>query len=193
MNRANSFEDRPPSARPNTGNVSSRENSYAIGNSLGNVNRVGSNFGNSRFGSASLTNASFSNSGSGRFGGAHSSNFGRSGLQSRGFGYGGYGHRGYGYGRFGYRGGYGGNDLWILGDLFGLALDFGRLAWSPWAPLGLVGLDLLDTGVQALGNLDNNDHGYPDYGYQGPYPYDQQPYGPLCGSDDSLENPGCNQ
>jgi hypothetical protein len=207
MNRANSFEDRPPSARPSTGNVSLRGNSYAAGNAFGNVNRGRSNFGNSRLGSASLTNASFSNSGSGRLGGARSADFGRRGLQNgfghdsegyngfrRGhFGYGAYGNGGYGYGHFGYRGWRGGNDLWILGDLFGLALDFGRFAWSPWAPLGLVGLDLLDTGVQALSNLDNNDNGYPDYGYQQPYTYDQPSSAALCGSDYSVENPGCNQ
>jgi hypothetical protein len=117
--------------------------------------------------------------GSGRFGGRNTASFGRGGSQGRGFGY-----RRYGYDRFGY-GGYGGNDLWFLGDLFGLALDFGRFAWSPWAPLGLVGLNLLDTGIQALDNSDTNN--------QQSYAGDQQSYAPLCGTYYSEENPGCSQ
>lgn len=217
MNRTDAFADRPPSARPNTGNVSARANSF---NSYNNASRDRTGFGNAHFAGASLTNTSFSGVGSGRFSSARSSNA-RSSFAGRGigssssayngfgrsnFGYGGYGrgygHRGFGYGRFGYGGlGYGGwygggNDLWFLGDLFGLALDFGRFAWSPWAPVGLVGWDLLNSGIQALDDQDNNDqqsYQQPYLNDQQTYPNDQQPYTPLCGTDYSDENPGCQQ
>jgi hypothetical protein len=92
-----------------------------------------------------------------------------------GFGYGHVRHGGYGH--FGGGGGYGGDELWIFGDLFGLALDFTRLAWSPWTYLGG---NLLDTGVTALSNLDN---------YNQPSSYNP----PLCGNYYSDENPGCLQ
>jgi hypothetical protein len=192
MNRAGAFEDRPPSARPDTSNASARANSY------NNTNRGRNSFGNSRFAGASLTNTSFSGVGSGRFTGARSSNFGRSGFTGSGvgssrFGYNNFGRGSFGYGGYGHRGfGYGGNDFWFLGDLFGLALDFGRFAWSPWAPVGLLGWDLLNSGIQALDGLDNN--GQQSYtNQQQPYPDDQQPYTPLCGTYYSDENPGCQQ
>ena len=81
-------------------------------------------------------------------------------------------------------------DFWFLGDLFGLALNFGELSlgWPAW---GFVGANLLDTGLQALSNSggDNGNYGYdnPGYGYQ------QQAYTPLCGNYYSDENPGCVQ
>jgi hypothetical protein len=65
--------------------------------------------------------------------------------------------------------------LWIFGDLLGLALDFGSLALSPW---GLLGWNLLDTGIQAIGSSDS---GYQQSGYNPP----------LCGNYYSDENPGC--
>jgi hypothetical protein len=106
----------------------------------------------------------------------------------RGFGYGRFGHEGFGHFDYGgwYRGGGygggwhgGGDDFWILGDLFGLALDFGSLALSPW---GFLGWNLLDTGIQAVSSLDTGG-GYQQSGYNPP----------LCGSYYSDENPGCWQ
>jgi hypothetical protein len=192
MNRASGFEDRPPSARPDASNGSARANSYST------TNHGRNSFGNSRFAGASLTNTSFSGVGSGRFTGARSSNLARSGFSGSGvgssrFGYNNFGRGSFGYGGYGHRGfGFGGNDFWFLGDLFGLALDFGRFAWSPWAPVGLLGWDLLDSGIQALDGLDNN--GQQSYtNQQQPYPDDQQPYTPLCGTYYSDENPGCQQ
>jgi hypothetical protein len=192
--------DRPPSARSNIGNWSGRGNSYRTRSSFGtsatyfNANRGRSNLGNSRFAGGSLENASFSRFGSNQFAGSRfqgfeRNSFGRNGLGRRGygdFGRGGFGyHRGGWYGGGGHggewhRGGWngGGNDLWFLGDLFGLALDFGSFVWNPWAPVGLLGLNLLDTGIQALDSLDNNDQ--------------QASYNPpLCGNYYSDENPGC--
>ena len=184
--------DRPPSARFTPGNLSGRGNSYRSDTSYFNANRGSSNYGNSRFSGANFTNTSFTRSGSGSFGGSFGSERGRFG-QRGGSGYGRYGHNGYGYGHFGhgdgrygggwYGGGYGGgwygggDDLWILGDLFGLALNFGRFALEPWSYLGGA---LLDTSVQALSSFDN---------------YDQQAsYNPpLCGNYYSDENPGCLQ
>jgi hypothetical protein len=159
----------------------------------------GSNFGRSRSGGSSFANASFSNSNanSGRFGDRGSSNFAGGGWHRRGlgqnrsgyaelgrgrFGHEGFRHRGIGYGGYGRGWDGGGDDFWFLGDLFGLALDFGRFAITPWAPVGLVGLDLLNTGIQALGNWDQNS--------QRSY-YDQPGYAPLCGTNFSDENPGC--
>jgi hypothetical protein len=200
MNRASLLgSDRPPYARANGGNVLAGGNSRPTNTLAREMNRSGSNFGATRFGSSSFRNASFSNSNlnSSHFGGRGSSSFGRSGWQGRGvgqnrsgyggldrgrFGHEGFRHGGYGYGGYG-RGWYGGgDDFWFLGDLFGLALDFGRFAITPWAPLGLVGLDLLNTGIQALGSWDDNN--------QGSY-YDQPGYAPLCGTNYSDENPGC--
>ena len=197
VNNAQTKSDRPPSARFTPGTPSSRGNSYRPGTSYFNTNRGRSNFGNSRVTNANFTNTSFSPSGSGRFGGSRSFGSERGGFGRRsGSGYGRFGHDGYGYGDFGHGGWYGGgrygggwhgghgggwygggDDLWILGDLFGLALDFGRLAWGPWAYLGGA---LLDTSVQALSSFDN---------------YDQQAsYNPpLCGNYYSDENPGCLQ
>jgi hypothetical protein len=202
MNRASSFgSDRPPYVRANSGNASDRGTSQPTNTSYRAVNRGGFNFGNSRFAGPSFTNTSFSNSNSGRFGGGRSSNFGHGGMQGRGFGYNHSGYSGFGRGRFGYDGfrhrdfgysgfdrggGYGGgDDFWFFGDLFGLALDFGRFAFSPWAPLGFVGLDLLNTGIQAIGSL--------DYNNQQSYNNAQQSYAPLCGTYYSEENPGCVQ
>jgi hypothetical protein len=102
--------------------------------------------------------------------------------------------------------------------LFGLALNFTSTALNPWSPFATLGANLIGDGVQALGNLDNNnnyggDYGNygGDYGDQGSYgggyssdpgyydnsgytypPYSQQ-YQPLCGTDASSENPGCVQ
>ena len=149
-----------------------------------------------------MTNASFSRLGSAQFGGSQSHGFGGNSFARNGFGREGYGHgdsgrSGYGYGRGNwhgggwhgggwYRGGYGGgNDFWFLGDLFGLALNFSSLALNPWAPVGLASWNLLDTGIQALSNLNNNDQSFDNQ---------QSSYNPpLCGTYDSDENPGCMQ
>ena len=198
MNRVNSFgANRPPYARSQI-NAAERGNVHSAGISYSTANRGRSNFGNSRFGGYHPTNASISSLGSGRFEG-RSSDFGRGGFQSRDrgynrfghngfgrnrFGYGGYGRRGFGDGGSGYGRGYGGgDDFWIFGDLFGLAFDFGRFAWSPWAPLGLAGFSLLENGIQVLDGLDN----------QQSYANEQQAYAPLCGTYYSEENPGCLQ
>lgn len=118
------------------------------------------------------------------------------------YGYGryGYGHYGYGWGRGGWGWGWGGDGLWFLDDIFGLALNFSSLALNPWSPFATLGADLIGDGVQALGNLDNNDQGSYNnnydpspYNYQQQYPDDQQSYPPLCGTDYSDENPGCVQ
>jgi hypothetical protein len=93
------------------------------------------------------------------------------------------------------------------------------LGLNPWSPFTTLEADLLGDGVQALGNLDNNNNNYGgdsgnyggDYSDQGSYgggyssdpgyydnsgytypPYRQQ-YQPLCGTDASSENPGCVQ
>ena len=199
MNRASSFgADRPPYARSQI-SAADRGNAHLAVISYSTANRGSSNFGNSRFGGYHSTNASFSGLGSGRFGGRSSdfghgggfqsrdrgyNRFGHNGFGNNRFGYGGYGHRGFGDGGLGYGRGYGGgDDFWIFGDLFGLALDFGRFAWSPWAPLGLAGLSLLETGIQALDSSD----------YQQSYSNEQQSYAPLCGTYYSEENPGCLQ
>jgi hypothetical protein len=128
--------------------------------------------------------------GSGRLAGSQSfgferPSFGQGDNRGLGYGHGRFGHDGFGYGHFrqggyghfGDGGGYGGDDFWILGDLFGLALDFTRLAWSPWTYLGR---NLLDTGVTALSNFDNDNQ-----------PSSYNP--PLCGNYYSDENPGCLQ
>jgi hypothetical protein len=65
---------------------------------------------------------------------------------------------------------------------------------------------LIGDGVQALGNLDNNNNNYGgNYGDQGSYGvyqndpyydnsnYTYPPYQPLCGTEDSADNPGCVQ
>jgi hypothetical protein len=186
MNRVGAFgADRPPYARSQ---MASHGNASPAGTYRTAI-RGRSNFGNSRFSGYHPTNASFSSVGSVRFGGVRSSNFRRGGFQSRDAGYNHFGHNGLGrsrfdHGGFGHGGGYGGdNDFWIFGDLFGLALDFGRFAWSPWAPLGLAGLSLVENGIQALDSLDN----------QQSYTNEQQSYGPLCGTYYSEENPGCLQ
>jgi hypothetical protein len=155
-----------------------------------------------------VTTASFSRFGSAQFGGSQShgfegNSFARNGFGRQGYGHGDNGHSGYGYGRGGwhgrgwhgggwhgggwYGGGYGGNDFWFLGDLFGLALNFSSLALNPWAPVGLAGWNLLDTGIQALSSLDNNDQSFENNDQQSSY----NP--PLCGTYDSEENPGCMQ
>jgi hypothetical protein len=203
MRRATfSGSDRPPSARSAQENLSSRGNSYGSGESYFNANRSRSNFGNSRLSGANFTNASFSRFGSAQFGGSQShgfegNSFARNGFGREGYGHGDSGRSGYGYGRGSwhgggwhgggwYRGGYGGgNDFWFLGDLFGLALNFSSLALNPWAPVGLASWNLLDTGIQALSNLNNNDQSFDNQ---------QSSYNPpLCGTYDSDENPGCMQ
>jgi hypothetical protein len=167
--RAPFGSDRPSDARSTLARFTNRGNS------------AGSHFAGDRAGSRT---------GSRRLAGSPSFGFERTSFGHRG-GYGGLGygqrrfdHDGFGgafrhggYGHFGDRGGYGGDDLWILGDVFGLALDFTRLALSPWAYLGW---NVLDTGVTALGNFDN---------YNQPSSY----HPPLCGNDYSDENPGCLQ
>jgi len=115
---------------------------------------------------------------------------------------------------YGWGSGWGGDDWWLLDDLFGLALNFTSVALNPWSPFATLGADLLGDGVQALGNLDNNngygnyDGNYDDQGSYGggysndpgyydnsgyTYPPYRQPYQPLCGTDYSSENPGCVQ
>jgi hypothetical protein len=152
-----------------------------------------------------VTTASFSRFGSAQFGGSQSHGFEGNSFARNGFGHQGYGHgeigrSGYGYGRGGWHGGGwhgggwyggggygGGNDFWFLGDLFGLALNFSSLALNPWAPVGLAGWNLLDTGIQALSGLENNDQNFDNNDQQSSY----NP--PLCGTYDSEENPGCMQ
>jgi hypothetical protein len=146
-------------------------------------------FGHSGFGQRS---SMFSGNGSGRYG---------NGYGRGGFGYGGYRHYGYGWGRGGWGGGWGGDGLWFLDDLFGLALNFSSFALNPWSPFATLGADLIGDGVQALGNLDNNNgqgsynssYAPGPYDYQQQYSNDQQNYAPLCGSQFSDENPGCVQ
>jgi hypothetical protein len=203
----------------------------------GSFNSTGSNgFGR---GGNSFSGGSFSGGGSrfGNGGGLEHAGFGHSwngrGYRRAGYGghygYGhGYGH--YGYSRWGYRrgwgygprwgygwgpgwgGGWGWSDgWWFLDDLFGLALNATSLALNPWSPFATLGADLIGDGVQALGNLDNNDNGGGNYdGDQGSFggysndpgyydnsnyadpPY-RQPYQRLCGTEYSAENPGCVQ
>jgi len=178
------------------------------------ANEGRANFGGSRFSGGRFENASFSRFGNRGFGGARGYGF------RHGFGYGGFQHGwGYGYGfhHYGYGfGGWGGDsgwdDLWFLGDLFGLALDFGRLAITPaW---GIASWGLLDAGLQALNSIgDSNDNGYGNYGdddngygvydngrQYNSFQYDdenrfyaasaQSTYPALCGRYYSDENPG---
>jgi hypothetical protein len=89
--------------------------------------------------------------------------------------------------------------------LFGLALDFGRLAIAPaW---GFVAPSLLNVGLQAVNSLDSNDDSYGnsyDSSYGGSenaqyfdnaadYAYLAPSYPALCGRYYSDENPGCRQ
>jgi hypothetical protein len=109
-------------------------------------------------------------------------------FERAGFGYGGYYHRGFGFGGFGGGPWLSPGDFWLFGDLFGLALDFGRFAaWPTW---GLLGANLLDTGLQALSSGDDSygSNANDQYYANGP-----QPYAPLCGNYYSDENPGCLQ
>ena len=167
--------------------------------------------GSSRFG----TGNGFSNVGLG-----HSWNGGL-GHWNGGYGHNGYGYGHYGYGHYGYGHGWGygwgpgwdrgwgwgwGGGWWFLDDLFGLALNVSSYALNPWSPFATLGADLIGDGVQALGNLNNNNGGnngdsygvyanapsyYDNSNYT--YPPYRQPYQPLCGTDDSTENPGCVQ
>ena len=57
--------------------------------------------------------------------------------------------------------------------MFGLALNFSSLALNPWTPFATLGADLIGDGVQALGNLDNNNNN----NYGGNYGGDQGTYG----------------
>jgi hypothetical protein len=75
--------------------------------------------------------------------------------------------------------------------LFGLALDFGRLALLP--PWGVVGSSLLDLGLQAFDSGDNGSGGYNGYDNGSYYAGGGEPYPPLCGRYYSDENPGCQQ
>jgi hypothetical protein len=190
----------------------------------------GSSFANAGLGSFghgnSFSGGSFSGAGSrfGSNGGFGHTGYGHSwngGYGHGGYGRGGYGH--YGYGRYGYGhgwgygrgwgygwGGWGGNGWWFLDDLFGLALNATSYALNPWSPFATLGANLIGDGVQALGNLDNNNNYGGDYDDQGSYGVDsndsgyydksgytdppyRQPYQPLCGTEDSAENPGCVQ
>ncbi|HUE44077.1 MAG TPA: hypothetical protein VMP12_10950 [Candidatus Sulfotelmatobacter sp.] len=186
------------------------------------MSAAGSRFGGSRV---------FEQAGFGR---SWNGGYGQGGYGQGGYGHGGYGHGGYGrygHGRYGYgrgwgyghdgglgwgRGwGWGSDGLWFLDDLFGLALNFSSLALNPWSPFASLGADLIGDGVQALGNLDNNNNYGGNYGNYGgdqglynagysndpgyydnsgyAYPPYRQPDQPLCGTDDSVENPGCIQ
>jgi hypothetical protein len=189
---------------------------------------IGGRSNGGRFNGANFRNASMSRSGAGRFGafgnfGSGRNGFNRGGFGGRGFGYGHYGYGHFGYGGWGHRGwgsgGWGGSwwddpfaDLWFLGDIFGLALDVGRFAIMPaW---GFLGADLLSTGINALGNLDNNSYNDNSYSYGDNSYGNYQPYGnyqndssaeqayysapsryepALCGNYYSDENPGCVQ
>jgi hypothetical protein len=167
----------------------------------------GGNFRNAAM-SRSAANRGFS---SGRFGSSRNFEFGHNRFGRGGFGDGRFGGRGFGYGHFGYgHFGYGGfgygggwfsdpfSDFWFLGDLFGLALDIGRLAIMPaW---GFLGADLLGTGLEALGNLGDNNYDTGSYGYYGDNSYNQRYYATRsqfltapCGNYYSDENPGCLQ
>jgi hypothetical protein len=157
-------------------------------------------FGQSEF---SRRGSTFSGNGFNHYGSGYG-HYGRAGFGHGGYRHYGYGHYGYGHYGYGWGGGWGwgsgGDGLWLFDDLFGLALNFSSLALNPWSPFATLGADLIDTGVQALGNLDNNnDQGSYNnydpapYNYQQQYPGERQPYPPLCGSDYSDENPGCVQ
>jgi hypothetical protein len=148
-------------------------------------NRGPSNFSNSRF-----TNASYSQFGSGRlgsrrFGSQRFDGFGRGDEGFHRFGRSGYGYGGFGHGSYGG----GGADFWVLGDLFGLALDFTRLAIFP--PFGNLGWNFFGLGLQALdpefGGSNDEGYGHNSGNYQ------QQAYAPLCPAYYSDENPGCAQ
>jgi hypothetical protein len=197
-----------------------RGNSFA-GNSF---NGGGSRFGNGGgFNNAGSNHAGLGrgwNGGYGRGGYGGHYGYGRYGYGHYGYGRGwGYGH-GWGYGRgwgYGWGPGWGwggGDGWWLLDDLFGLALNATSLALNPWSPFATLGADLVGDGVQALGNLDNNNNNYggnygngDDQGSYGVYSNDsgyydnsnytyppyRQPYQPLCGTDFSAENPGCVQ
>ena len=159
-----------------------------------------SNFGGGRFaGGGRFQNASFSRFGNRGFRGSRGFGYGHAAFRHGGWGFDGYRHYGYGFG------GWGGDpwfsDLWFLGDLFGLALDFGRLAIAPaW---GFVAPSLLNAGLQAVNSLDSNDDSSDDSygGYEnaqyfdnaGDYSYNAPPYPALCGRYYSDENPGCWQ
>jgi hypothetical protein len=153
-----------------------------------------------RFGDAGRTNARFEN--------AHFTHAGF-GYNRSAYGHDGYGHGSrhdygrYGYGRDWHRGGWhsgwygdgwndGGDGFWFLNDLFGLALNFGALAITPWSPVASFGWNLLDAGVEALDNSDNYDQQRSDYQAQFDLD-DQQSYPTLCGNYYSDENPGCLQ
>ena len=147
------------------------------------------------------------NGGGGHYGYGRGYGYGHGWAYGRGWGYG----HGWGYGwgpgwGWGWGGGWG-----FLDDLFGLALNATTYALNPWSPFATLGADLIGDGVQALGNLDNNNNNYGgNYGDQGSYgvyqndpsyydnsnytypPY-RQPYQPLCGTEDSADNPGCVQ
>lgn len=159
-----------------------------------------SNLGGGRLGGGRFQNASFSRFGNRSFGGSRGFGYGRAAFRHGGWGYGGFRHYGYGFG------GWGGDpwfsDLWFLGDLFGLALDFGRFAIAPaW---GFVAPSLLNVGLQAINSLDSNDDSYGD-SYGGGYnnaqyfdnaddrAYGAPSYPALCGRYYSDENPGCRQ
>jgi hypothetical protein len=194
--------NRPPTSRAATlGSLSGRGNSSWSNTSYFVANHGRSNSGGSRFPGSSFTNGQSSFSRSSSFGGAGSRSFGfsRAGFRRDGFGrgrygYGRFGHRGYGYGGWGGDPWSSGADFWFLGDLFGLALDLGRFAvWPTW---GLAGLNLLDSGLQALDSSGGDSYGN-DYGgaYNGGQYYTNQapPYPALCGTYYSDENPGCQR
>jgi hypothetical protein len=185
---------------------------HGRGNSWGHASRFGgrhghdwrSDFGGSGFGGREgFRNASFSRFGDRGFRGSRGYGYSHGGFRNGVWGYGGYRHNGYGFG------GWGGDpwlsDLWILGDLFGLALDFGRFAIAPaW---GFLAPSLLNVGLQAVNSFDSNDDSYGNSydslygGYENAqyfdnaedYAYSAPSYPALCGRYYSDENPGCRQ
>ena len=151
---ASHFGNAGPSSRTSAGG--SRWNSS---NGFGHSN----SFAGSRFGSSGrlFGRSGFQNAGYGarlERGGVGITAMVVATVMGHGWGYGrgwGYGHGwGYGWGPgwgWGWGGGWG-----FLDDLFGLALNATTYALNPWSPFATLGADLIGDGVQALGNLDNN-------------------------------------
>jgi hypothetical protein len=196
--------DRPTGVRrAGLRTISGRGNSSWVNIPRFGMNRGQSNLGASRLSSSRLaagnfTHASFSSfsrfgSGSGfgsnRFGTSRGYGFRHQGFRHGGLGYGGFRNYGFGYGRGGGDSWLSAADFWFLGDLFGLALDFGRLAIMP--PWGFIGSSLLDAGLQAF-NWD--DPGYDNSYRSDDYYASGAPFNfALCGRYYSDENPGCLQ
>jgi len=188
-----------------------------FGNSGGGFGRSGygnnwnsGGYGHGGYGHGGYGHGGYGHYGYGHYGYGHGWGYGRGWGYGHGWGYG--GGWGYGWGPgWGYGwGGWGGDGWWLLDDLFGLALNATSYALYPWNSFATIGADLIGDGVQALGNLDDNNNyggGYGDQGSYGVYSNDsgyydnsnytyppyRQPYQPLCGTDYSAENPGCVQ